>query len=83
MTSVREAIALIDAVIGSLTPEQAAQEQRRKEHVHLASLGLLPREMGGIATKGCGKCGRTMYRTREKNGQGQWVCSNPACGTVE
>lgn len=45
--------------------------------------------MGGIATKGCGKCGGTMWKTYEtdENGNeipgGQWVCGNPSCGAVE
>jgi formylmethanofuran dehydrogenase subunit E len=81
MTSVLEAIALIDSVIGEPTREQVAREQLRRERAHLTSLGLLPHEMGGIATKGCRKCGKTMYRTQERSGGSQWVCSS--CGAVE
>lgn len=83
MTSVLEAIALIDAAIGTPTAEQVARERQQMENAHLRSLGLLAHEMGGIATKGCGKCGGTMYRTREKDGGSQWVCSNNKCGTVQ
>ncbi|MEC4020517.1 hypothetical protein [Streptomyces sp. H27-D2] len=40
-----------------------------------------------IATKGCGKCGGTMYRTIETDSDGNatnetaWVCNS--CGNVE
>lgn len=83
MTSVLEAIALIDAVLGPPTAEQARDEKERKELANLHSLGILPHKMGGIATKGCGKCGGTMRRTKERDGSGQWVCSNNKCGAVE
>ena len=81
MTSVYEAIALIDAVIGAPTTEQVVSEKKRREASRLTSLGFAPREMKGVATKGCRKCGKTMYRTREHSGASQWVCSS--CGAVE
>lgn len=82
MTSVIEAIALIDSVLGVPTPDQAKQEQRRLHHDQLAALGLSPHAMGGISTRGCPRCRGTMYRTRDKGGS-QWVCSNNKCGHVE
>lgn len=42
-----------------------------------------------IETKGCGRCGGTMYKTVDvdENGnptsQTQWVCSSSSCGAVE
>ncbi|MFK0182337.1 hypothetical protein ACIQVR_41005 [Streptomyces xanthochromogenes] len=45
--------------------------------------------MGGIWTKGCGRCGGTMQKTYETDkdgnvtGESQWVCANPSCGAME
>lgn len=83
MTSVIEAIGLIDALIGIPTRAQTEQACSDMAVRQLHSLGLnLPR-MGGIATKGCGSCGGTMWRTVDDNGNGasQWVCGS--CGAVE
>jgi hypothetical protein len=78
-----EAISLIDAVLGVPSPEQARQEKDRRQRMTLASLGLLAPVMGGIETKGCHRCGGTMYRTVEPGGGGQWICSNTSCGAME
>lgn len=83
MTDVLEAIALLDAVLGAPGKEQAAQERQKFADSGLSALGLAPWTMGGIATKGCPKCGGTMYRTQEPGGAKQWVCQNYKCGAVE
>lgn len=84
MTSVPEAISLIDALIGAPTPGQTERARSRLAVQRLYSLGLTPLTMSGIQTKGCGRCGGTMYKTVDHNGSGgPFVCSNPSCGTVE
>lgn len=80
MTSVTEAIGLIDALIGTPTREQTERQRSDMALMRLHSLGLTEAEMGGVATKGCGKCGQTMYWTRDKDGN-QWICSS--CGHIE
>lgn len=81
MTSVMEAIALLDAVLGIPDARQVTAYREEAQERHLFALGLLPGEMGGIATKGCGKCGGTMYRTEDTDGSGLWVCSE--CGKAD
>ncbi len=81
MTFVVDAIGLIDRVRGVPTPEQTKAHQDLMECQHLTAIGLLPHEMGGIATKGCDRCGGTIYLTQESDGSQQWVCSG--CGGVE
>lgn len=81
MTTVAEAISLIDAVLGTPSAEQVARRHREDQQSLLRSLGLVPWAMGGIATKGCNKCGGTMWRTEEPGGGGQWGCGK--CGAVE
>lgn len=83
MTSVLDAIALIDAVLGAPSPERIEQERENRNTNNLLALGLTPAFMGGIATKGCPRCGGTMIRTEEPDGEKQWVCRNLACGAVE
>jgi hypothetical protein len=77
-----EALRLIDAVIGPRTDEQLMREKLDREVAHMRSLGLLPLEMGGIATKGCTKrgCSGTMYRSRDADGP-MWICNK--CGKVD
>lgn len=84
MTAVLKAISLIDALIGPPTPEQAEQARSRMAVQRLRALGLTPVTMSGIQTKGCGRCGGTMYQTVDHSGSGSpYVCSNLSCGAVE
>lgn len=81
MTSVIEAITLIDALIGVPTPEQTHRDTTAR---NLGALCLTLPEASAIQTKGCGRCGGTMYRTVDHNGSGSpYVCSNLSCGAVE
>lgn len=83
MTSAFEAIDMIDELVGTPTPEQARAEQVAMNARTLASLGLMPQDMGGISTKGCDQCGATMYLTEDEDGTQQWVCSNTRCAAVQ
>ncbi|MFK8911292.1 hypothetical protein [Streptomyces sp. YS-3] len=74
------AIALLDAVLDEAAPCRTSDRRILDE---------METTMGQtIQTRGCGKCGGTMYRTVEvdENGQPtnetQFVCSNPSCGAV-
>jgi hypothetical protein len=79
--SVIEAIGLLDTVLGVPSPEQAARDKQQLLWNSLRSLGIRPVTMGGVATKGCGLCGGTMWRTKDPDGSKQWVCAS--CGAVE
>lgn len=81
MTSVTEALSLIEQVIGPPTAEQRRARQELTERQHLSAMGLLPHEMDGITTKGGRNCGRTMYRRNDPKDGPVWVCSS--CGDVE
>jgi hypothetical protein len=84
MTSVIEAIAALDAVLGVPTREQAVRAAEQHRDARLRAIGLDPLFMSGIMTKGCGRCGGTMYKTTETDGSsGPWICQNPSCGAME
>lgn len=76
------AIDLIDDLIG---PADPATEKTYEENRRFDSLGALPPQAGQtIQTKGCGKCGGSMYRTVETDSNGNPTGSNlyvcTACG---
>ncbi|GGZ22320.1 hypothetical protein GCM10010387_14350 [Streptomyces inusitatus] len=80
-TGLQTVLAALDHVLDTLHPTRAADR-----HITRA----LEAQMGQtIQTRGCPKCGGTMYRTVDTDPDGnqigapQYVCSNHTCGTVE
>lgn len=84
----QDVLHMLDTVLGARSNEQLAREQEERDHRRLVSLGFfLPAELGtGVETRGCPRCGSTMYRTYETDDRGnvtsqsQFVCNN--CGNV-
>lgn len=76
-----DVLALLDAALDEVAPHRTADRQITDEME--ATMGQT------IQTKGCGKCGGTMYRTVDVDENGnptgavQYVCSNTSCGNME
>ncbi|MFE9742980.1 hypothetical protein [Streptomyces sp. NPDC006477] len=85
LTTTDFALSLLDDVLGARDPEEVSREQDARR---LVSLGFLAPENGQtIQTRGCSKCGATMYRTVETDSSGNptgsamFICSS--CGNME